>query len=114
MTERVVRLIGRDIGFAAPVAFSGEQVPGALGLGQLAAAAELPEVQVRLGYPAPPFGPPAGEGSSDCPVLPPLSASARRIPAEYRDDHDQPDPLAERDDLEGTRARSPMFGNAGG
>ena len=38
----------------APVAFSGEQVPGALGLWQLAAAAELPEVQVRLGYPAPP------------------------------------------------------------
>ena len=41
--ERVVRLIGRDIGFATPVAFTGEQVPGALGLGQLAAAAELPE-----------------------------------------------------------------------
>jgi len=48
-----VRLIGRDVGFAAPVAFSGEQVPGALGLGQLATAAELPEVQVRLGDPAP-------------------------------------------------------------
>ena len=31
--ERVVRLIGGIIGFAAPVAFSGEQVPGALGLG---------------------------------------------------------------------------------
>jgi hypothetical protein len=37
-------------GFAAPVAFTGEQVPGALGPGQLAAAAELPDVQVRLGY----------------------------------------------------------------
>ena len=59
----LTRLIGRDIGFAAPVAFSGEQVPGALGLGQLAAAAELPEVQVRLGDPAPPFGPPVREGS---------------------------------------------------
>jgi hypothetical protein len=47
VSERVVRLIGRDIGFAAPVTFSGEQDPGALGLGQLAAAAELPEVQVR-------------------------------------------------------------------
>ena len=31
--------------------------------GQLAAAAELPEVQVRFGYPAPPFGPPVREGS---------------------------------------------------
>jgi hypothetical protein len=82
--------------------------------GSLLRRQNSPEVQVRLGYPAPPFGPPAGEGSSDCPVLPPLSASARRIPAEYRADHDQPDPLAERDDLEGTRARSPMFGNAGG
>jgi hypothetical protein len=57
-----VRLIGRDVGFAAPVAFRGEQVPGALGLGQLAAAAELPEVQVRLGDPAPPSGPPVREG----------------------------------------------------
>jgi hypothetical protein len=61
--ERVVRLVGRDVGFAAPVAFSGEQVPGALGLGQLAAAAEFPEVQVRLGCPAPPFGLPVREGS---------------------------------------------------
>jgi len=33
VTERVVRLMGRDIGFAAPIAFIGEQVPGALGLG---------------------------------------------------------------------------------
>jgi hypothetical protein len=31
-------------------------------LGQLAAAAELPEAQVRLGYTAPPFGPPVREG----------------------------------------------------
>ncbi len=61
--ERVVSLIGRDVGFAAPVAFSGEQVPGAFGLGQLAAWAELAEVQVRLGDPAPPFGPPVREGS---------------------------------------------------
>ena len=58
MTERVVRLIGGDAGFAAPVAFSREQVPGALGLGQLAAAAELPEVQVRFCCPAPSFGAP--------------------------------------------------------
>ena len=55
--------MGGHIGFAAPAAFSGEQVPGALGPGQLAAAAELPEVQVRLGDPAAPSGPPAGEGS---------------------------------------------------
>ena len=58
VTERVVRLIGGDAGFAAPVAFSGEQVPGALGLGQLAAAAELPEVQVRFCCPAPSSGAP--------------------------------------------------------
>jgi len=58
VTERVVRLIGRDAGFATPVAFSGEQVPGALGLGQLAAAAELPEVQVRFCCLAPSFGAP--------------------------------------------------------
>ena len=32
-------------------------------MGQLAAAAELPEVQVRLRCPAPPFGPPVREGS---------------------------------------------------
>ena len=62
MPKRVVRLIGRDIGFAAPVAFSREQVPGALGPGQLAAAAELPEVQVRLGHPAPPLGAPVRKG----------------------------------------------------
>jgi hypothetical protein len=31
--------------------------------GQLDAAAELLEAQVRLGYPAPPFGPPVREGS---------------------------------------------------
>ena len=49
---RVVRLIGRDTGFATPVAFTSGQVPGALGLGQLAAAAELPEVPVRPSYPA--------------------------------------------------------------
>jgi hypothetical protein len=55
-------LIGRDIGFASSVTFSGEQVPGALGLGQLAAAAELPEVQVRLGDPVPPLGSPVREG----------------------------------------------------
>jgi len=41
--------MGRDIGFAAPMAFIGDQVPGTLGLGQPVAAAELPEVQVRLG-----------------------------------------------------------------
>jgi hypothetical protein len=62
LPERVVRLIRRDVGFATPVAFTGEQVPGAPGLGQVAAAAELPEVQVRLGYPAPPFGPPVRPG----------------------------------------------------
>src|SRR5215472_8906776 len=43
----------RGCAFAAPVAFSSQQVPGALGPGQPAAAAELPEVQVRLGGPAP-------------------------------------------------------------
>lgn len=63
MPERVVRLIGRDVGFAVSVAFSGGQVPGALGLGQPIAAPAFPEVQVRLGYPAPPFGPPVREGS---------------------------------------------------
>lgn len=52
--------------------------------------------------------------SSECPVPPPLSESARRIPAEHRADHDQPDLLAERGDLEGTRTRSPVFGKAGG
>jgi hypothetical protein len=60
--ERIGRRIGRDAGFAAPVAFSGEQVPGPSGLGQLVAAAELPEVQVRLGYPAPAFSPPIRAG----------------------------------------------------
>jgi hypothetical protein len=39
-----------------------EQAPGALGPEQPVAAAELPEVQVWLGDPAPPFGPPVGEG----------------------------------------------------
>ena len=33
--ERVVGLTGQDVGFAAPVAFIGEQVPGALGLDSL-------------------------------------------------------------------------------
>ena len=61
--ERVVRLIGRDAGFTGPAAFRGEQVPGVLGLGQPVAAAELPEVQVRLGYPALPFGSPVRAGS---------------------------------------------------
>jgi hypothetical protein len=58
VTERVVPLVGGDAGFAALVASSGEQVPGALRLGQLAAAAELPEVQVRSCCPAPSFGAP--------------------------------------------------------
>lgn len=54
----------RGISLAAPVALPGEQVPKALGPGQLGTAAELPEVQVGLGYAAPPFGPPVRQGAS--------------------------------------------------
>jgi hypothetical protein len=57
--ERVVCLIGRDVDFATPVAFSGEQVTGALGTGApLLRQQNFREVQVRPGYAAPRFGPP--------------------------------------------------------
>jgi hypothetical protein len=61
--ERVVGLVRGGVSLAAPVALPGERVPGALGPGQLVTAAELPEVQVGLGYPAPPFGPPVRQGA---------------------------------------------------
>ena len=50
--ERVVGLTGQDVGFAAPVAFIGEQVPGALGLNSLLRRQESQKsIQVRLGCP---------------------------------------------------------------
>jgi len=47
--ERAGRLPGRGVGFAAPVAFSGEKVPGMFGPGQPVISAELPSYCLRGG-----------------------------------------------------------------
>ena len=65
-TTAVIGAAEVDVAYAISTIFAfnivGVQAPRSARTGAGCSAAELPEVRVRVGYPAPPFGPPVREG----------------------------------------------------